>query len=1094
MQVFYANAQTLRLKMMEQAENNRLHRRQTLVLVPEMATLKTERDILDTLRWPGSFDLQVFSPSRMSERVFEHEGMGAAANKVRLGDQGKMMAIAGALKKCEKELRYYASAVHRQGFMQRMGQLIADLKRSELTPDDLFAHAQSLPEGASQDKMQDVALIFDSYQQLLQGAFADSEDVTEALLEKLTHPHWAQEAQIIALGFDVITGQFARTLCALEKGGRSVMLLMKCDESAPAYQSVRDSVGRLRSLCRDLDLPFSLRVLPDAPVSVPQDLAFIQKNYLHQGTYASSPRSVRLYAGATPYAEMRFIAREILSLNRSGMPFEQMAVAFGSLQGYEGVAQAVFSSYGIPCYLPRKLAMESHGAVRFLLASLRAAHDNLEGEDVISMLQSGYAPIPQEMCFRMENYIMSYGIRGKHFLSPFVRGSAEECALLEDSRLALTAPLVQLREALKNARSCRQALTCLFEYLENCGVYHRLMETEEALLSQNMHAQAAQGRQVWTRLCRLMDEMNDLSGHDVMDARQVMDMLEAGILTSELSALPPDSGSVMCGEVGNMAGDQVKVLFICNLSDGVMTAADSGMLTDEEMQALEGKTQSHITLNADGRDDLKLLDFYHTLCLCTEKLYLTRAMATQGGESKRPHLYLGRLRRMLPMLMEEGGVKDSEESELPLSPLTAAEEMTYRFFHGRMDEPWLSAWRYLCREEKDLAASVQQAFVQLHEKAPLSREVTRQLFLERVMSVSRLETFAACPYQHFVQYGLKPVPRREWKIESRDAGDFYHHALEGFVRLLPSMPQWPHISKKQCENWMDQVSGDLLHQQFGDLMQDSARVRTAGEKYKRVLRRVAWSFTKGAQSSAFRPAGGEVRFGYSEENALPPVELTMDNGQRVLLRGVIDRIDRYEGDEGVFLRVVDYKSGNRDISPTQVFYGRQLQLLIYLLAALQGTDAEPAGAYYFPVRDPLIEDPGDIQLAESKLAESLHLRGVTLRDAQVIRLMDSAAPPVTMPKLLKADGDFASGKALAELQEMRSLLIHARETARELCESMRKGGIEATPLQEKEQSPCDFCDYSAICRRENCRPRQADTLSFDELIEKVTSGSRSTDG
>lgn len=1085
MQVIYGSARALQSQLLSRAENAHLQGKKHLVLVPEMATLKTEREILDTLRWPGSFDLQVLSPSRLSERVFEHAGMGDIAARVRIGEQGKMMAVAAALKNCEKELRYYAMAVRRHGFMQQLGQLISDLKRAQVAPEDMDTHIQSLEEGAEKDKLLDVRTVYAAYQALLKGAFVDGEDVNDALMEKLSTSSWQKDACVTALGFDVVTGQFARTLCALEKGNREVTLLIRCDEKAAAYAPVMQSVGRLRRLCLEEDLPFSIRTLPPVPQQGPEALQFIRDHYLRQGVYPHVPDALRLYAGATPYDEMRFVAREILRLHGQGVPFEQMAVAFGNLDGYEGVTENVFASYGIPYYLPRKLSAQSHGAVRFLLSSLRAATENLDGDWVIDMLHSGYAPLSDSMCFRMENYILSCGIRGKGFLSPFTRGDPEECAALEESRLSLITPLENLRQSLKDSRSCRDALSALFTYLEACGVYQQLMDTENMLLSQHLPAQAAQGRQVWGLLCRLMDEMNDLAGHSVMPPQQVIDMLEAGILSSQLSALPPDGGSVMCGEVGSMAGDQVRFLFMCNLQDGVMTATEGGMISDEELRALENATDSHIALDADGKDDLKILDFYNTLCLCTEKLYFTRAMASQSGESRRPHLYLSRIRRMLPLLPEEGGVKASEETDGPLSPLTAAEELIHRQYHGTMTDVWQDAWRYLCKENPSLARTVQQSFLRQNETAPLSREVTRQLFLERVMSVSRLETFAACPYQHFVQYGLKPQPRREWKIESRDAGNFYHSALEGFVRLLPSIPNWPRISKKDCENWMDQVSDDLLGQQFGELMTDSARVRAAGEKYRRVLRRVAWTFTKGAQHSAFTPAGGEIRFGYSEENALPPVELTLNNGQKVLLHGVIDRIDRYEGDEGVFLRVVDYKSGNRELSPTQVFYGRQLQLLIYLLAALNDPDAQPAGAYYFPLRDPLIPDPGDLKLAEEKLAEKLHLRGVTLKDAAIVRLMDDATPPVTMPKLLKNDGEFALGKPVAELEDMRKLLLHARDTARDLCESMRKGGIEAAPLTEKEHSPCDYCDYAGICRRENSHPRQVESLSFDELLTRI---------
>lgn len=1085
MQIFYGDPQSLRHHMTNCIRTALEKGQKCLVLVPEMATLKTERELLSALQLQGFFDVQVLSPSRMSERVFEQEGMGDVNRRIRIGDTGKMMAVSAAVSQCEKEMRYYAGAAHRQGFIAHMAQLIADLKRSQISPDMLSDYVCTLPEGASRDKLSDTALILRAYTQLMENLFADGEDVTDALIQLLENGRWQENTLVFAIGFDMITLQFARILTALEKGSHPVTLLMRCEADAPAYAPVMESVGRLYALCEEKSLPCSLHTLPSAAEDARFPLKTPVRAFLHGHVYTKSIPHARLYAAATPYDEMRFVAREILRLHQMGTPFAHMTVAFGDMSGYEGVTESVFQSFDIPFYLPRKMPMASHGAARFLLSSLRSIDSRYDPQDMLDMLHSGYAPVEEALRFSLENYILAYGIRGSMFVSPFTRGDSEECARLESARESLIAPLETLRQALKNSENCLEALTAIYTYLENTGVYQRLMQHEEMLLEKNMLSQAAQGRQVWNFLMNLLDEMSELSGHLKLSTRQVRDMLEAGIEQQEISALPPDSGSVMCARVGDLSGEETDVLFICNVSDGVMNAAPDAMLTEEERLSLEKHTDTYISLSLDGRDDLKFLDFYHTLCAARQQVIFTRAIASQAGESHLPHLFLHKLRRAWPLLVEEGGVTAARESGMPLSPRTAAEELCERFLANRMDSVWQNAWRYLCSKHPDLARQVQNAFVRADDRAPLSRDVTKELFLERVMSVSRLESYAACPYQHFVRYGLAAQPRKEWKIQSQDAGNFYHSAMEGFTRLLPSIPNWPRISKKDCDAWMDKVSTDLMETQFGPMLQDSARVRYAGERYRKVLRRVAWAFTRGAQHSRFTPQGSEIRFGYSEKDSLPPVELTLDNGKKVLLRGVIDRIDRFEGDEGVYLRVVDYKSGSRDIDPTQVFYGRQLQLLIYLLAATESdTEAEPAGAYYFSLKDPLIEDPMDLTLAEQKLAEKLHLKGITLKDARIVQMMDDAQPPMTMPKLLKQDGEFMQHKPVAELQDMRKLLLHARDTARDLCESMRRGDIAARPLTASS-SPCDFCDYAGICRREDSHPRRVNALSFDELLEKI---------
>ena len=61
------------------------------------------------------------------------------------------------------------------------------------------------------------------------------------------------------------------------------------------------------------------------------------------------------------------------------------------------------------------------------------------------------------------------------------------------------------------------------------------------------------------------------------------------------------------------------------------------------------------------------------------------------------------------------------------------------------------------------------------------------------MSISRLEGFAQCPYRHFVNYGLKPVIRREYEFDPADVGDFYHAAMEGYAALALKEPDFPDL-------------------------------------------------------------------------------------------------------------------------------------------------------------------------------------------------------------------------------------------------------------------------------------------------------------
>lgn len=1061
---------------------------QTLVLVPEQYTLQIERDLMDGLGAVGFFDLEVLSPSRLTERVFARAG---ADQRVRIDARGKQLALARALLSIKKELRYYESAVEKQGFIQQASALIAVLKQAGISPAQFKVHADTLPEGAGRDKLQDLSLLFSVYADQLSGQFVDGEDVQSTMLERLPESGIAQNAHVIVYGFDVFTGQMNRLLLTLCEQALDVTALIAVEQQE-AFSPVLESIERLRSAAEEASISCSFSLLPPSHGSRAPELVHLSAQYLRSpGLSWDGPCSrIRLYAAPSPYFEAHFAAQEMLLLHEKGVAFGEMAVVLGD-SSFSGLLSTVLTDYQIPAYVTRKLPAASHGASRFLLSSLSAIANGYSAQDMIALIKSGYAPVDETEGWQLENYVLSYGIRGRHWLAPFTRGPEDQRIAIEDARSRLIEPLETLRNGLRQAEDAAESLRLIYAYLDQVQVYPLLLETQERLLAEGMAAEAVQTNQVWDALMQLLSQAYALLGNAKVSARQLASWLEAGLEACELSSLPPSGDAVMCGALGSLPLARPRALFLMNLTDGILSAAAPGLLTEDEQEQTQQALHAHLALNEEGKDCLARLDVWKALSAPTDYLFLSRAQATQDGSALRPFAALSHIRRIFHSLVEEGGVSQKEAARLPLSPAPALDALGHRMRAGALQGEWLEAWKYLCQapETKDRAAALRAAFVTPSAPQPLPRQVTHALFMERVMSVSRLESFAVCPYRHFVEQGLAPHPRKEWTLTPIDAGNFYHSALEGFTRLLPSLPAWPKIDKKTCDAAIDQAAQPLFDQLLAGVMGDSARMRALGEKYRRVLRRVAWTFTKGARQSAFSPAFAEVRFGYP--GGIPPIPLRLSSGETVYVRGIIDRIDRYAGDEGVYLRVVDYKSGAEKLDPAKIFWGAQLQLLLYLQAALATEEnAQPAGAFYMRVADPLLPDAEETAEVEGALARALSLKGLALKDAAILQKMDSGTPPLTLPKTLTAGGEFDKRAMLATLSDLRALIGHAQSMAGQLASRMRSGEIAAAPLCKKDgKGPCETCEYAAICRsdvssnRDNAQFMQE--MGLDQLIEKV---------
>ena len=111
----------------------------------------------------------------------------------------------------------------------------------------------------------------------------------------------------------------------------------------------------------------------------------------------------------------------------------------------------------------------------------------------------------------------------------------------------------------------------------------------------------------------------------------------------------------------------------------------------------------------------------------------------------------------------------------------------------------------------------------------LEPSMARALYAHTRTSVSRLEDFARCPYRHFIDYGLRPVERREFTVERRYLGTFYHRAIEGFAREAAACPDWPHITRAQSDEMMDRVLAPLRAEWENAPLGDNAMLRAAGD-------------------------------------------------------------------------------------------------------------------------------------------------------------------------------------------------------------------------------------------------------------------------
>ena len=352
----------------------------------------------------------------------------------------------------------------------------------------------------------------------------------------------------------------------------------------------------------------------------------------------------------------------------------------------------------------------------------------------------------------------------------------------------------------------------------------------------------------------------------------------------------------------------------------------------------------------------------------------------------------------------------------------------------------------------------------------------KKLYQNSILSVSRVEKYAQCPFAYFIQYGLKAKERKEYSFTAPDLGNFIHNILENFSKSLSKDNlQWKDIDINYIKDKVSILVDDIVGKIPGYILNSSERYKYLAFRLKNMLVAALNVIAEQIKQGSFEPSDYEVEFGFNGK--YPPIKLVLDNGEEINLIGKIDRVDEFEENDGKYIRIVDYKSGNKSISLSDVYYGLQLQLLVYLDAILESAskgdgNLSPAAILYCRIDNPIAkfnEDKDDEEVREAILKD-MRMKGLIIKDAHIIKEMDKSLADgarkssLVIPANLTKDGNIGKSTNGVTYEEFEILRNYVKKTVKDLCKEMVSGNIGIDPYKNKNGTSCDFCSYSAICQ------------------------------
>lgn len=1066
-----------------------------LYLVPEQFTMQTQKEFIDRHPSHSILNIDVLSFERLAYRVFDELGM---MDFVVLEETGKNLVLRSAALKKEGSLSVLGAGIRKTGYISEIKSLISELTQYHVSPEDL----ESVRDGLEQKnalwyKLGDILTLYRGFQDFLEGKYVTSDEIV-TLLTKAACESKMLKGSVVVLdnytGFTPVQNEFLEELLVLAE---RVQAALTTDDREPLYgrADVQElfylSKKTYQSLCEiakrqgvEILEPVVMgngrnRRYQNAPAIFHLEQNLFRRN---PAKYGENPAEIQICSLFQPKNELRYVAGEIRRLvSGHGYRFIDIAVVTGDVPSYASYAEEIFAQYEIPLFIDQKKNILFHPVTELVRAVLEMETSDYSYESVMRFLKSGLSGIDTDTADLMENYLLAFGIRGwKRFQNSWVRPAVwleeAELALLNEAREQLAACFEPFHKIFHNKKSSVRELTAaLYELLVTLHIEEQLREQKEQFEAEGMLAQAKENEQIYGIVMELFDKIAELLGDGQIPVKEYAQILEAGFEASKVGIIPPGYDRVLFGDIERTRLEHIKVLFFIGVNDGIIpkNEAGSGILSEYEREKL---ARFDLMLSPTAREKAFIQKFYLYLNLTkpSDRLYLTCSQTGQDGETRRRSYVIGTVLKMFPHLRVTVPKEDTlvtPESSLQyfLDGLKDAER-------GEESGEWKALYAWYMRHEAwagAVSGYIRAAFYS-HKDTRLGAQLCRSLYgkvLEN--SVTRLERFAGCAFAHFLQYGLKLAKRQMNEFEPVDFGNILHSALEEFAkRMHKAGDDWFHITQQNQRQYAKEAIELAIAQCSNTALAEGERNIYLVRRMEKVLNRTVEVLGRQIRSGSFVPENYEVAFEYV--NRLDAIQFTLGEEEKMRLRGRIDRMDVWEREKEVYVRVIDYKSGSTSFQLVSLYHGLQLQLVVYLNAAMElmrakhpDKEVKPAGIFYYHIDDPVLEldeEESEEEIREQIFAK-LKLDGYVSSDPEVYRAMDHQmdAASKILPVTENKDGSLRKNSKAASGEQFAVISDYVNRKISELGRRMIQGEISVNPYELDGSTPCGYCPYQSVC-------------------------------
>lgn len=863
----------------------------------------------------------------------------------------------------------------------------------------------------------------------------------------------------------------------LLKMGKDVSITLDLDldnlELTDIFNISYDTYSKLKSLAYKLNVPINEIKLKNSEEASTM-LQALQKNIFNLGASLSEIKddTVEFNVFQNPLDEIKYIAQDILAkVKTTKYEYSDFKISYNNEDMYALMIERVFSKYNIPVYINGSTKITNNSFVTYLkslLNQIQQGFINVNTDNIMQMLKSSLTKFSFDKIAMFENYLNEFGIKAYKFKDKFERNNKEnsmgvvyDLSSINEIREYMYMSITELANKLNNLKDTKTITQVIYDFLQQENIIKEYDLQLESIKDIDINSYNRKS-QVLSKIYEVMDDI--VIAYKELDFNVYLELLIYGLQNIEVNAIPPFIEQVEVCDIDSTRSTGKKVQYIIGVFENGLpiTTNSEGIFSDKEIEELE-KLGISIAKTTQSRNSMAMFNVYKAVCSCSESLKFSMPTSKITGEGLRISPVVSRIKDVIALDIT------TAKSQAVDSLDDVYEQFVQDIREGTNIDKASEEYYLLNKNKK-----YKEVFEYTRKKEKLSEEIVKKLYDKNIQSsISRLEKFVACPFNYYMTYTLKLKEKKEYKLSKLDMGSIMHKVLEDFSKfLIINNIGFEDILGnerliKQAQEQISKSIDDIFESMYVKYIA-SAKYAYLSSKLKKGMLKVIIAISKSFTQSEFRPLGYELEF--DNGKLFAPIEIQLENGHKMFLRGKIDRVDTAKIKENVYLRVVDYKSSAKDLKLSDVKEGISLQLMTYMSALLDNSSkidsshcVLPAAVSYFTLNTDCLKlsECMSEQEITKKTIESMKMKGIFLNDLEVLNKLDnkfsepeSSYIEMTTRKLSNKEKSLVESEFIQECNNVKEVL-------KQIASILTTGVVEA---KGKEQT-CAYCDFSSVCRK-----------------------------